>query len=455
MTGVTSVAVVGAILSVGAAHGAPAAPTEWTVYHGNLRGSGAAPLITSIRTSRAQWTSSALDGMLYGEPLVWSGQVYVATENDTVYALSAQTGAIVWARHVGTPAAASSLPCGNISPTVGITGTPVIDSARHEIFVVSEQAVAGRVRHVLVGLDTRTGAVVQTGPVDPPSSDPAALLQRTGLTLDGARVVFGFGGLYGDCGNYHGTVVATSESGGQPSFYTVDHGAGQHEGAVWMGGAAPVVDAKGHVFVSVGNGSVTDASAPYDYSDSVLELTSSMHLVQYFAPTSWASDNASDLDFSMAPVLLPTGQVVIAGKSRIVYLLRANRLGGIGTGQTSVGPACGQDIAGGSARIGMTVYLPCLGGVVAVRVGQYPPSLRVLWSATSGGGPPIVAAKLIWSIGQDGVLYGLDPATGTVRRRVTLGPVANHFPTPGLGDNLLVAPTSNRVVAFATSSRTR
>ena len=52
------------------------------------------------------------------------GQVFVATENDTVDALSATTGAVDWSSHLGTPVPAGSLPCGDISPTVGITGTP-------------------------------------------------------------------------------------------------------------------------------------------------------------------------------------------------------------------------------------------------------------------------------------------------------------------------------------------
>ncbi len=433
-----------------------AAPTltagGWTVYHGSVRGTGVDASVKSVNTTRATWTSRTLDGQLYGEPLAWSGRVYVATENDTVYALSGTTGAVLWARHVGTPVAASALPCGNIAPHVGITGTPVIDPVRHEVFVVAEVLVAGRPHHVLVGLDATTGAIRQSRGVDPAGSDPAALLQRTGLTLDGGRVVFGFGGLYGDCGHYRGTVAAAKESGGRPSYYTVDQGAGQSQGAVWMGGAAPVIDEKGHVLVSVGNGSVQDPAAPYDYSDSVLELSPSMRLVQYFAPTTWAQDNVADLDLSMAPVLLSSGQVVVAGKAGVVHLLNGTHLGGVGDGEASLPGACSQDIDGAAATRAMTVYLPCLGGIVAVRATASPPALHLLWTATSGGGPPIVAAQLVWSIGQDGVLYGLDPATGAVRRHVAVGVVANHFPTPGLGAGLMLVPTSNRVVAFATSS---
>jgi hypothetical protein len=140
--------------------------------------------------------------------------------------------------------------------------------------------------------------------------------------------------------------------------------------------------------------------------------------------------------------------VVLAGKSRIVYLLNGDHLGGIGGQEASLGSGCGGDIDGGSAVVGTTVYLPCLSGTMAVQVTASPPSLKVLWTSAVGGGPPIVAAGLVWTIGLDGTLYGLDPSTGAVRQQASIGMPANHFPTPSVGDGLLLAPSANRVVAF-------
>jgi hypothetical protein len=114
--------------------------------------------------------------------------------------------------------------------------------------------------------------------------------------------------------------------------------------------------------------------------------------------------------------------------------------------------ACRDGIEGGTAVVGTTVYLPCLSGIVAVQAAESPPSLRVLWSSGVGGGPPIVAAGLVWTIGQDGTLYGLDPTTGSVRQQATIGSVANHFPTPSDGEGLLLAPSAERVVAFTAST---
>ena len=424
--------------------------SSWTVYHGDAAGSGAASVAGGVDTSAPAWTSPALHGQLYGEPLVSGDRVYVATEDNTVYALDARTGAVIWHRHLATPVPSSALPCGDIGPTVGVTGTPVIDPARGEIFVVADELVNGRPRHVLAGLSTATGAVRMTRDVDPAGVDTAALLQRTGLALADGRVVFGFGGNDGDCASYRGRVVAVPEGGGTPLMFTVDAKPGQSQGAIWMGGAAPTVDSSGNVWVSAGNGSVYNPARGYDDSDSALELSPSMHLEQFFAPSSWASDNSQDLDMSTAPALLPHGQVVLAGKSRIVYLLNAGHLGGIGGQETTLGPVCAGDIDGGMATLGDTVFLPCVSGIAAVRATASPPRLRLLWDSGTGGGPPIVAGGLVWTISRTGTLYGLDPATGQVRQQAFIGAPSNHFPTPGIGAGLLLAPAANRVVAFRT-----
>ena len=438
----------GSVALVGAG-ATPAANSQWTVYHGNTRGSGSSSALASVSLARRRWTSPTLDGQLYGEPLVDGNDVYVATEADVVYALSARTGAVVWSRRLAAPVPSSALPCGNISPTVGVTGTPVIDPHLGEMFLVADEMVAGRPEHFLIGLRTSNGVTVLRHRVDPPGSSPDALLQRTGLTLDHGRVIFGFGGNYGDCATYHGTLASVAENGRSTRYFIVDRAPGESQGAIWMGGAAPVVDGAGNVWVSVGNGSVTSAGSAFDDSDALLELNTSMQLKQLFAPTSWPQNNANDLDMTMAPALLGSGQVVLAGKSRIVYLLNAAHLGGIGTGVASVGSACDDDIDGGVAVDGQTIYLPCLSGTVALRVGVSPPTLDIVWRSSVGGEPAILAAGRVWTVGSNGVLYGLDPVTGAVRQSASIGVPANHFDTPSVGDSLLIVTSATSVIAFA------
>ncbi len=426
----------------------------WTVYHQNALGTGVDPSGATFTSASPAWTSPTLDGQLFGEPLEATGRVYVATETDAVYALAADSGRVLWSVTVGTPVPSADLPCGDISPNVGITSTPVLDPARGELFVVDDELDGGAPSHFIVGLNMYTGAVLLRQNVDPPGASTPAILQRTALTLNGGNVVFGYGGNAGDCSTYHGWVASVPESGGALTTYEVDAGPGESQGAIWMGGAAPVVDANGNVWVAAGNGSVTSQSGPYDDSDSVLELSPSLALKQYFTPADWASDNENDRDLgSSPPALLSNGTAVQAGKSQTAYLLRQSPLGGIGGQLAATEPVCSGNVDGGNAIVGNVVYEPCQSGVVALSASTSPPQINVLWKTTSGsGGPPIVAGGLVWTISQSGQLYGLNASNGSTAEQFSLGSVANHFPTPSVGDGLLLAPAATDVIAFKGSA---
>ena len=141
------------------------------------------------------------------------------------------------------------------------------------------------------------------------------------------------GGNDGDCADYRGRVGSVAVTGSTPAFFPLTR-ARRHPRRRVDGRSGSGHQLAGDVWVSAGNGSVHTDSKPYDDSDSALELTPAMQLIQYFAPASWAQDNASDYDMSTAPVLLASGQVVLAGKSPRVYLLNGAHLGGIGHPET-------------------------------------------------------------------------------------------------------------------------
>ncbi len=422
---------------------------NWLVYHGNPGGSGVDVSGASFASAHQAWVSPKLAGDIFGEPLVDGNQVLVATESDTVSALSGANGSVLWSTTLATPVPAGDLPCGDISPTVGITSTPVIDDSLHEVFVVADQLVGTAVQHHLYGLSLTTGAVLLDQPVDPPGSDPKALLQRVALTLDAGQVVVGYGGNSGDCSDYHGWVVAVPEAGGTLRTFEVDAAAGKSQGAIWAGGAAPAVDSSGNLWVATGNGSSTTSGSSYDDSDGVLELSSSLTLLQYFAPSTWLHDNLTDADLGSSSPALVDGLVFEAGKSGTGYLLRQSDLGGIGGQVAELAGLCNGVVDGGDAVAGSVVYAPCSGGVVAVRVGSAPFSLTKLWqTATKSKGPPIVAGGMVWTI-TGSTLYGLNLSTGASSVQLTLSGEANHFPTPAVGDGLLLAPATNRVYAFS------
>lgn len=444
----------GAALSAGGALVAPAdadvqtvTASNWTVYHGEPSGAGIATSPTPLSPLKPAWLSPLLDGQLYGEPLVFQNRIFVGTENDSVYALSAHNGSILWTRHLAKPVPSSQLPCGDISPQIGITGTPVIDSSRSEIFVAAASLVNGIPRHVLYGLNTSNGQVELQKPVDPPGSDPVAQLQRTGLNLDQGQVVLGYGGNAGDCSDYHGWVVAAPENGGALRTFEVDAQSGGRQGAVWMGGAAPEVDSAGHIWFATGNGSVTNSSMPYDNSDGVIQLLPTLQREQFFAPSTWAQDNAGDRDLgSSSPALLSGGLVVQAGKAGIAYLLRASDLGGIG-GQLLANHICNNVVDGGASVSGKIAYLPCAEGTIALRATGSPPALKLRWQSNAGQGGVVIDGGLLYNVSSDQLVV-LNGSNGNAVQQFPLGTVANHFPVPAVADGLVLAASARKVHAF-------
>ena len=51
------------------------------------------------------------------------------------------------------------------------------------------------------------------------------------------------------------------------------------------------------------------------------------------------------------------------------------------------------------------------------------------------------------------MIPALDPKTGHVRQQAPIGAPANHFPSPSIGDGLLVAAASDFVVAFTATEK--
>jgi polyvinyl alcohol dehydrogenase (cytochrome) len=207
--------------------------------------------------------------------------------------------------------------------------------------------------------------------------------------------------------------------------------------------------------VASGNGSNTSGTNP-DYSDSVIELSPSMAVLQSFTPSTWQNDNANDLDLgSSTPVVMGDGLTLQIGKSQTAYVLDTSHLGGVGGQVAERSPVCGSDNDGGSAFTSTAkssvVYVPCLSGVEAVKITKKATrtSIRVLWHTRTGAsGPPILVGSLVWSIGQDGTLVGLHKGSGRPAVRESVGASSNHFPTPSVGDGLLLAPSDDQVVAF-------
>jgi outer membrane protein assembly factor BamB len=389
----------------------------WPTYHGDNQRSGYADVAALHPPLRVAWTS-ALDGAVYAQPIVIGDVVITATERNSVYALRLGTGRRLWRAQLGDPIRRSALRCGNIDP-LGITGTPAYDAGTGSVFVVTETPSG---RHDLHALDVRTGRERWRRNLDVVSGrDPRDEQQRGALLVSHGRVYVAFGGLYGDCGNYVGYVAATSTDGGGPVLsYAVPT---QRGAGIWAP-PGPVQDKTGSdLFVSSGNGAATGGS--YDGSDSVVQLSPTLRRNGFFAPASWADDNAHDLDLgSSAPVVLPTGLIVVAGKRGTVYLVSGDPPGVGGERARLDGCAA----YGGAAFIGQTVVLPCVDGIRLLDAGL--DRLNWRWQADGVAGSPVIARDRVYALDlSGGDLVELGLRDGTEVGRVHVGAVT-RFATP-------------------------
>jgi outer membrane protein assembly factor BamB len=411
--------------------------TSWPMYHANSLRTGYVAGLPPARGLAVAW-SARLDGAVYGQPLVIGHTVIAATENDSVYGLDRSTGRVRWRARVGTALPLAREPCGNIDPT-GITSTPVYDPSARLVFALAQ---SGRTGHVLAGLSVASGAVRYRRAVPSPDGRPYFDQQRAALASGNGRVYVAFGGHYGDCGPYVGSVVGMPDAGGgAPVSYLVP---ARREAGIWAP-AGPVLTGAGTVLVATGNGAT---AGPFDGSDSVTALTPGLRELAVFAPRRWAADNAADLDLgAMSPAVLANGDIVQAGKGGVAYLLNGARLGGIG-GQLAQRAVCA--VFGGAAATGRTVYLPCAsGGIAAVTAAGG--RLRVDWRGPPGAaGSPVAGGGAVWVADYSGgVLYELSPATGRVRHQISLGTALPHFASPSLSGGLALIGTLHGVIAVA------
>ena len=409
---------------------------SWPTYHANLARIAVDRTSPSLSGLRRIW-STQLDGQVYAEPLAVGNRVYAATENDTVYAINAGNGKIAWKRHLGTPVDASTLPCGNIAPVTGITGTPAISG--DSIYVV---AFLAGYRHVLFGLRLRGGKVRLKRNVDAPGSDPRVHQERSAASVSRGRVYVPFGGLSGDCGPYRGRVVSVRTQG-KPKKRVFTVGVNR-EGGIWAPSGAGV-DRKGNLFVATGNG---DSTSGFDFGNSVIRLSPRLKQASFWRPTNAAELNRNDTDLgSVGPALLGGGRLFAVGKEGVGVILSTGSLGGVG-GQLFQGTVCGGGAYGGTAYQPPLLFVPCSDGLVALRVNGN--SFQTAWrSASFDAGPPIIAGGAVWAIDIDaGTLTGFDPVSGRTVATESLGPVT-HFATPSAGGGRLFAPASSQVVGFA------
>jgi hypothetical protein len=361
-----------------------------TTYHNDLARDGAntqeyALTPTNVQTNFGKLFSCTVDESIYAQPLwmpnvsiggVKHNVVFVATQNDSVYAFDADTNTTpctpLWhanlldTQHGANPGEAPvpSAPgglvgggTGDIEPVVGITGTPVIDPTTNTLYVVAKSYVSGPTFYQrLHALDIATGsdrvspASIDASVTYPGSGDGTATTtfsprqenQRPGLALNNGIVYVAWAS-HEDEAPFYGWIVGYGASD-LSLRYILNIAPNGSDGGIWMSGGAPAIDpSSGLIYLLTANGTfdASNASPPNnDYSDSLLALSPSLTVGDYFTPNDQQHDQTNDVDFGAggAAVLVttpglgmyPAKLVIGGGKDGNLYVLDGNNLGGFG-----------------------------------------------------------------------------------------------------------------------------
>jgi len=395
--------------------------TGVVTYHNDLSRDGSNPseyALTPANVTTGSFGkrfSCTVDGAIYAQPL-WVANlmvlgknrnvVFVATQHDSLYAFDADATpcTLLWhvslidAAHGGTngetsvpagPNGGILAPGGDIMPEVGVTGTPVIDPSSHTLYVVSKSVVPSGPTFLqrLHAIDLATGNEKFSGPVNIGSNitypgtgsggatttfNPGQQNQRPGLALANGTVYIAWAS-HEDRPPYYGWVVGYNASNLSQAPHVLNVSPNVGYGGIWMGGGAPAADSSGYLYLITGN-AVFDANngtAPNnDYGDSLLKLTSTLAVSQYFTPSDQSSDNSNDSDFGSggAAILVdlpangsnPTHLVVGGGKDSYLYVLNRDKLGGLGDSNAWQRFSIGSYIFATGAFWNNTFYIGCV-----------------------------------------------------------------------------------------------
>jgi hypothetical protein len=443
-------------------------------YHNDLGRTGANDREYALTDSNVNTASFGklfscfADGSIYTQPL-WVAQltvngrahnaVFVGTAHDSLYAFDADASPcsrlwrvnLIGATHGGTggeePVSGKLVGRGDgdLLPEVGVTGTPVVDPASRILYVVSKSMNHGGTRFFqrLHAIDLMTGAEKPGSPINieatyPGTGDGGSHVtfdarlehQRAGLALVNGVVYIAWGS-HEDRAPFYGWLMGYTYDGSSfRQTYVLNTGPNRHESGIWMGGAAAAADSAGALYVVTSNGGfdAAQATAPNnDYGDSLLKLSGSLNVLEYFTPSNQEANSASNNDFGAGGVVLddlPPGSpvahlAITGGKDGNLFVLDRDCLGGFGDARAL------QEVSIGSDENDMENDTP---GVIF--------SLPALWNHSlyiAGARGPLKA-------------FRLDPATARLSPAGMTTVPAAGFGYPGSTPSVSSRGTTNGIV---------
>jgi hypothetical protein len=459
----------------------------------------------------------ATDGLVDAQPLYLSGLtvgnsahdvVFVATENDTLYAFDSNSGVLLWQQSL---LGAGEMPsddrgCGQVTPTIGITSTPVIDRSAGThgiIYVVAMTRDAAANHHQrLHALDVTTGAEQLNGPVEIAATFPAAggglntfdagsYEERAGLLLLNG-VLYTTWTSHCDFSPYTGWVIAYNSSTlAQTGVLNVAASNAGGGPAIWMAGGGPAADSAGNVYLLTANGAfdtTLDANGfpnQGDYGNSFVKIANSggkLTVADYFAMYNEVAESSSDTDLGSGGIMLlpdltdsggTTRHLAVgAGKDGNLYVVNRDSMGKFNpSNNNQIWQELGGALPGGiwstPAWFNGTVYYGPVGSpLLAFKVTSAklvnPPSSQS--GATFGypGTSPAISANgngngIVWAYenaGSGAVLHAYDAGNLTelynstqAGARDSIGG-GNKFITPTIADGRVFVATTNGVAVF-------
>jgi hypothetical protein len=388
--------------------------TDVTTYHNDNQRTGWNPHENTLTPANVRPTSFGLlplaqnpvplDDQVDAQPLVVTQQnitgqgvhtvVYVATENNTVYAIDSFSGAVLLQTGAGgIPALGAPVPmplnCNNNAPHVGINSTPTIDLATRTMYVVVYTLSGGTPIYELHALDLGTlldkpGSPQAIGPshtLQDGSSFPfnavtqrqrAALLEANGNVYAGFSSFCDYdaptsrGWLLGwNSGSL--AILSANELTDQlnplpPALATVDctYG-GNHPcflSSVWMSGYGVATDFNGHLFFTTGNSASGSYDPALNISESAVQLSADLStVVDKFTPFNQATLDSEDQDYSAGGLMVLPDQpgpmphlAVGAGKDGRMFIVNRDNMGG------NQNPDVPANVPIGSCHCGPTYY---------------------------------------------------------------------------------------------------
>ena len=431
-----------------------------------------------------------VDGKVDAQPLYLSNVsisgnkkniLYVVTEHGSVYAFDADsingmTAASLWKTStLGSGETTSdNRGCGQVSPEIGITATPVIDRTRNAIYVIAmSKNSAGNYFQRLHALDLATGAELFGGPKNitatyPGSGDnssggnvvfdPKQYKERPGL-LEINGTIYTTWASHCDIRPYTSWIMAFSASSlAQTSVLNlVPNGS---DGGIWMSGAAPAADVAGNIFFLEGNGTfettLTAQGFPSnkDCGNCFVKLSTSggLALVDYFTPHNTIAESNADLDLgSGGAIVLPdmkdaTGATrrlaVGGGKDSTIYVADRDNMGKFNANTDQIYQAIpmGGQVFSMPAYFNGTVYIGVVGNALKVfpvtnaKLASVPSSQSTHVFSYPGVTPSVSASGasngIVWAIENSGAILFAYDATDLTKELYNSNQAANsrdHF----------------------------